>query len=164
MLVPFFSAGASPCPTTLFHVKQKNRCSFLHLFFIPLIVSVSVIIGSITSAVGVYNTMISKNLIDAATSGQVNIVVKWLTVMVAIIIFNLVFGTINSLLSTYTNNKIYNELQKIAVEESRMGIPMIYGRDVIHGHRTVYPLPLATHRLQGLSTFVSSSNRYRYHL
>ena len=27
-------------------------------------------------------------------------------------IFNLVFGTINSLLSTYTNNKIYNELQK----------------------------------------------------
>ena len=73
---------------------------------------ISVIIGSITSAVGVYNTMISKNLIDAATSGQVNIVVKWLTVMVAIIIFNLVFGTINSLLSTYTNNKIYNELQK----------------------------------------------------
>lgn len=73
---------------------------------------ISVIIGSITSAVGVYNTMISKNLIDAATSGQVNIVIKWLTVMVAIIIFNLVFGTINSLLSTYTNNKIYNELQK----------------------------------------------------
>lgn len=73
---------------------------------------ISVIIGSITSAVGVYNTMISKNLIDAATSGQVNIVIKWLAVMVAIIIFNLVFGTINSLLSTYTNNKIYNELQK----------------------------------------------------
>ena len=73
---------------------------------------ISVIIGSITSAVGVYNTMISKNLIDAATSGQVNIVIKWHTVMVAIIIFNLVFSTINSLLSTYTNNKIYNELQK----------------------------------------------------
>jgi len=73
---------------------------------------ISVIIGSITSAVGVYNTMISKNLIDAATSGQVNIVIKWLTVMGSIIIFNLIFGTINSLLSTYTNNKIYNELQK----------------------------------------------------
>ena len=73
---------------------------------------ISVIIGSITSAVGVYNTMISKNLIDAATSGQVNMVIKWLSIMGAIIIFNLVFGTINSLLSTYTNNKIYNELQK----------------------------------------------------
>ena len=35
-------------------------------------------------------------------------------------------------------------MQKIAVEESRMKIPMIYGCDVIHGHRTVYPLPLAS--------------------
>ena len=39
---------------------------------------------------------------------------------------------------------LYNRLQKVAIEESRMGIPMIYGRDVIHGHRTVYPLPLAS--------------------
>ena len=37
----------------------------------------------------------------------------------------------------------YNELQRIAVEEGRLGIPMIFGRDVIHGHRTVYPIPLA---------------------
>lgn len=39
--------------------------------------------------------------------------------------------------------EFYDELQKIAVEESRLHIPMIYGRDVIHGHRTVSPLPLA---------------------
>jgi beta-glucosidase len=39
--------------------------------------------------------------------------------------------------------ELYNNLQKIAIEESRLGIPMIYGRDVIHGHRTVYPIPLA---------------------
>jgi len=44
----------------------------------------------------------------------------------------------------HVNIDLYNSLQKIAVEESRMGIPMIYGRDVIHGHRTVYPLPLAS--------------------
>ncbi|MBQ8599942.1 MAG: glycoside hydrolase family 3 C-terminal domain-containing protein [Clostridia bacterium] len=37
----------------------------------------------------------------------------------------------------------YNELQRIAVEESPAGIPMIFGRDVIHGHRTVFPIPLA---------------------
>ena len=41
----------------------------------------------------------------------------------------------------HVNVELYNELQKIAVNESRLGIPMIYGRDVIHGHRTVYPLP-----------------------
>ena len=39
---------------------------------------------------------------------------------------------------------MYQELQHIAVEESRLGIPMIFGRDVIHGHRTVYPIPLAS--------------------
>ena len=37
----------------------------------------------------------------------------------------------------------YNELQRIAVEESPSGIPMLFGRDVIHGHRTVFPIPLA---------------------
>ena len=36
-----------------------------------------------------------------------------------------------------------NDLQRVAVEESRLGIPLLYGRDVIHGHRTVFPIPLA---------------------
>lgn len=39
---------------------------------------------------------------------------------------------------------LYQSLQHVAVEESRLGIPMIFGRDVIHGHRTVYPIPLAS--------------------
>jgi beta-glucosidase len=34
------------------------------------------------------------------------------------------------------------ELQRIAVEESRLGIPLLVGRDVIHGFRTVLPIPL----------------------
>ncbi|MFP4353318.1 MAG: glycoside hydrolase family 3 N-terminal domain-containing protein [Puniceicoccaceae bacterium] len=33
--------------------------------------------------------------------------------------------------------------QRAAVEESRLGIPLLYGRDVIHGHRTVFPIPIA---------------------
>ncbi len=36
-----------------------------------------------------------------------------------------------------------NSLQRVAVEESRLGIPAIFGRDVIHGHHTVFPLPIA---------------------
>lgn len=35
-----------------------------------------------------------------------------------------------------------NRLQKIAVEETRLGIPLIFGYDVIHGYRTVTPIPL----------------------
>lgn len=36
-----------------------------------------------------------------------------------------------------------NELQHIAVEESRLGIPLMFGLDVIHGYRSVYPIALA---------------------
>ena len=35
-----------------------------------------------------------------------------------------------------------NELQRIATEESRLGIPLLVGRDVIHGFKTVFPIPL----------------------
>jgi len=36
-----------------------------------------------------------------------------------------------------------NELQKIAVEETRLGIPLMFGLDVIHGYRSVYPIAIA---------------------
>jgi len=35
-----------------------------------------------------------------------------------------------------------NELQRIAVEQTRLKIPMIFGFDVIHGYRTIFPIPL----------------------
>ena len=34
-------------------------------------------------------------------------------------------------------------LQKIAVEQSRLGIPLLFGLDVIHGFKTIFPIPLA---------------------
>jgi beta-glucosidase len=39
----------------------------------------------------------------------------------------------------------YNkELQRLAVEETRLGIPLIFGYDVIHGYKTIFPIPLGT--------------------
>ncbi len=35
------------------------------------------------------------------------------------------------------------EVQRIAVEESRLGIPLLFARDVIHGYKTLTPVPLA---------------------
>ncbi len=35
------------------------------------------------------------------------------------------------------------DLQRIAVEETRLGIPLLFAFDVIHGHRTIFPVPLA---------------------
>ncbi len=42
-----------------------------------------------------------------------------------------------------TNPKEINELQRIAVEESPSGIPILFALDVIHGFRTIFPIPLA---------------------
>ncbi len=40
--------------------------------------------------------------------------------------------------------KYIRRLQKIAVEESRLGIPLVIGADVIHGFKTVFPIPLGS--------------------
>lgn len=41
------------------------------------------------------------------------------------------------------NTQRFNELQKIAIEESPSGIPLLFALDVIHGYRTIFPVPLA---------------------
>ncbi|MEJ2273406.1 MAG: beta-glucosidase BglX [Woeseiaceae bacterium] len=50
-------------------------------------------------------------------------------------------GRIGAVLNVVDVDAI-NELQRIAVEESRLGIPLLVGRDVIHGFKTVFPIPL----------------------
>ena len=57
-------------------------------------------------------------------------------------------GEIGSFLSSFLGDLgetpvTRNQLQHIAVEESRLGIPLIFGNDVIHGFRTIFPIPLA---------------------
>ena len=49
-------------------------------------------------------------------------------------------GEIGSMLNI--DPKLIDEIQKTAVEESRLGIPLIIGRDIIHGYKTVLPIPL----------------------
>ena len=51
-------------------------------------------------------------------------------------------GRIGSLLSIRDPLVIY-EHQRITVEESRLGIPIITGNDIVHGYRTTFPIPLA---------------------
>ena len=50
-------------------------------------------------------------------------------------------GQIGSILNEVDPVKV-NEYQRIAVEESRLGIPLLVARDVIHGFHTVFPIPL----------------------
>ena len=50
-------------------------------------------------------------------------------------------GLIGGLFNIKDHKNIY-EVQKIAVEKSRLGIPLIFGMDVIHGFKTTFPIPL----------------------
>ncbi|HLP16739.1 MAG TPA: glycoside hydrolase family 3 N-terminal domain-containing protein [Bacteroidota bacterium] len=52
----------------------------------------------------------------------------------------------NSRVGSFLNvhgSEIVRKIQRIAVEESRLHIPLIFGMDVIHGYRTTFPIPLA---------------------
>jgi beta-glucosidase len=51
-------------------------------------------------------------------------------------------GLVGSMLNV-VGVKDVKALQKIAVEETRLGIPLIFGYDVIHGYQTISPVPLA---------------------
>ena len=50
-------------------------------------------------------------------------------------------GSVGSILNE-VDPVIVNKLQKEAVENSRLGIPVIFARDVIHGFKTIFPIPL----------------------
>lgn len=50
-------------------------------------------------------------------------------------------GQVGSILNE-VEPAVVNELQRVAVEESRLGIPLLMGRDVIHGFKTIFPIPL----------------------
>jgi len=51
-------------------------------------------------------------------------------------------GTIGNLLNMVGADHV-REMQRLAVEHSRLRIPLLIGLDVIHGHRTLFPIPLA---------------------
>jgi beta-glucosidase len=51
-------------------------------------------------------------------------------------------GAIGNLLNLVGPGPV-REMQRLAVEESRLKIPLLIGLDIIHGHRTLFPIPLA---------------------
>lgn len=50
-------------------------------------------------------------------------------------------GAVGSILNE-TDPETVNRLQKEAIENSRLGIPIVFARDVIHGFKTIFPIPL----------------------
>lgn len=54
---------------------------------------------------------------------------------------NIKNGYVGAVLNTHTPSAV-RKLQDIAVKETRLGIPLFFGLDVIHGHTTMFPIPL----------------------
>jgi beta-glucosidase len=50
-------------------------------------------------------------------------------------------GTLGNLLNIFGAEHIF-KMQRLAVNESRLGIPLLFGLDVLHGHRILFPIPL----------------------
>src|SRR5580698_9034418 len=50
-------------------------------------------------------------------------------------------GEIGNLLNLVGTQNV-NDMQRLAVEQSRLGIPLLIGYDVIHGQRILFPIPL----------------------
>ena len=51
-------------------------------------------------------------------------------------------GKVGAIFNAYSVDYV-RDLQSIAVENTRLKIPLMFGYDVIHGHRTIFPMPLA---------------------
>lgn len=58
------------------------------------------------------------------------------------VVENIRAGNVGAVLNLWGRESVA-ALQKCAVEESRLGIPLFFALDVLHGHRTIFPIPLA---------------------
>ena len=96
---------------------MKNSISKIKWIFtqsksalLPLLIIV--ILGGVTSITSVYRALASKTLIDSATSSQNNLITKWAIILVSLLLIELIFKGISSVLSTFCSNKISNKLQQ----------------------------------------------------
>jgi beta-glucosidase len=65
-------------------------------------------------------------------------------------------GEVGNLLNLYGSDEVH-AVQRIAVEETRLGVPLLIGFDVVHGHRTLFPVPLAEAGLFDPATWAATA-------
>jgi beta-glucosidase len=65
-------------------------------------------------------------------------------------------GLVGGVFNTYTPSAV-RKLQDIAVKKTRLKIPLLFGYDVIHGHKTIFPIPLGLSATWDLSLIEKSA-------
>ncbi|MFY9533390.1 ABC transporter transmembrane domain-containing protein, partial [Clostridium sp.] len=78
---------------------------------IPFLIFTTVI-SSASSLISVYNTLVSKSLIDSAIGGNTSEVIKYLIIMIIITLSMMLLSPITSLLSTHASTKLNQSIQK----------------------------------------------------
>src|ERR1700727_1069627 len=66
-------------------------------------------------------------------------------------------GEIGGVFGVYGTENV-SKIQDLAVKESRLHIPLIFGLDVIHGHRTIFPIPLGVSATWDMGLIEQSSH------
>ncbi len=88
------------------------------------------------SAHGSDESVYERQMRDGSVGSYLNVAFNWVQVSESGVYQENPNGTL-------TNGAVrMNRLQRIAVEESRLGIPCLFAHDVIHGFRTIFPVPL----------------------
>jgi ABC-type multidrug transport system fused ATPase/permease subunit len=93
---------------TLVKLKWLLSQSKPVIFYLLIII----VFGSIVSIINVYRALVSKSLIDSATLGKKELIIKWIIILGVIICIEIILRTLISILSTYCSGRISNNLQK----------------------------------------------------
>jgi len=122
-------------------MKPKALC--IVSFFILLLVSCS---GGKTEDERMIEDLMSKMTLEEKL-GQLNVLVAPKGAVTGEqqstgVIEKVKAGSVGSLFGRHDREELM-AWQKMAVEESRLGIPLLFGADIIHGYRTTFPVPLA---------------------
>ena len=91
------------------------------------------------------SALMSKMTVDEKI-GQLNLVIPGAAATTGSVVSqgvedNIRKGNVGGLFGIYGPEKV-RKAQDLAVKESRLHIPLIFGLDVIHGHKTMFPIPL----------------------
>lgn len=78
---------------------------------IPFVIGL-IIIGSVTSLLSVGKSLISKNLIDEATTGNKSGIIKWGILLGTILILHIIITSLNTILNNYSYEKLRNNIQQ----------------------------------------------------
>lgn len=101
--------------------------------------------GSVDNQMNTYIGALMKKMTLEEKIGQLNLLTIGVDVTGPVLSkdveANIKKGLVGSVLNTRTPSAV-RKLQDLAVKETRLGIPLFFGLDVIHGHTTLFPIPL----------------------